>query len=62
MAFFYFHLFFRIGTYQRVTGEKNEKFPSPFDSGLGCGWSLVKQLQLLPRPLAAKRIDSDRKN
>jgi hypothetical protein len=35
LAFFSFHLFFGIGTFQRVTTEKNEKVPAQvaFQSG-----------------------------
>jgi hypothetical protein len=36
-AFFYFHLFFRIGTFQRVTGEKIKKTGYLSTRVSGCG-------------------------
>jgi hypothetical protein len=36
-VFFYFHLFFGIGTFQRAMPKKNKNFSRPSTRALGCG-------------------------
>jgi hypothetical protein len=51
-AFVYFHLFFRIWTFQCVTSEKYKKIARLPTSRFSCGPGLFKELQpLVSRPV-----------
>jgi hypothetical protein len=54
-AFFYFHLFFGIGTFQRVMAEKNKKISPPPNSPLRlCAKRLARSaLSFIRSPAAA---------
>jgi hypothetical protein len=55
ICFFYFHLFFVIGTFQRVMAEKNKKISPPPNSPLRlCAKRLARSaLSFIRSPVAA---------
>jgi len=55
-VFFYFHLFFRIGTFQRFTAEKKE---NPEPSQIARKTSQSPSSSVSPRPA---RVGSDNEN
>jgi hypothetical protein len=63
IAFFYFHLLFGIGTFQRVTAEKNNKFP-PASRLTRKLWpaTMSNSRNLSPPGRGAARVDSTDSN